>query len=330
MPSERFRISTCELELALPAASRPAADNGEAIPSTQVWYPVPNSGAPPERLPVILYFSGWAGTRMENALAARELASHGLAVISVLYPQKRPGTSDAAHRSQIADLERPMDFSSETASRDSIELATRRARARARDASIVVDALSDMNARERGRFEFRFDLDRVGIFGFSFGGAVAAQAAWLDRRFKAAVNLDGWHFAEAGEQGVDRPYLLLSDDTPLPTPEDLTASDPRRRAVALLTDLDHRRALQNLQRHGGYYFVVTATAHSDFIDPTLRSRVKNLLRLRRTRRGSLRLINACVLEFFAHFLLGRPSDLFAGDGRSFPEIRRQMWRRPQV
>jgi dienelactone hydrolase len=284
----------------------------------------------PDRLPVILYFSGWAGTRLENTRAVRELASHGFAVICVLYPRRGPGMADAVYRSQIADLERPMDFSSEAASRGSIELATQRARARARDASMVVDALTHINALEGGRFARHFDLDRAGIFGFSFGGAVAAQAAWLDRRFKAAANLDGWHFAEVSEQGVDRPYLLLSDDTPPPSPADLIAADSRRRAVALLTDLDYRRALQNLQRHGGYYFVVTATGHGDFIDPTLRSKVKRLLRLRRAHGDSLHLINACLVEFFAQFLLDRPSALFADDGRSFPEIRRQMWSRPQV
>ncbi len=323
MPSGPSRIATCELELGLPAP-----EDGRPTPATRLWYPLPPTAR--ERFPVILYFSGWAGTRMENARAVRELASHGFAVISVLYPHRHPGTSDAEHRRQIAELERPMDFSSEAASRASIELATHRARARARDASMVIDALTDINALDGSRFARRFDLDRVGVFGYSFGGAVAAQAAWLDRRVKAAANLDGWHFAEVSEQGVDRPYLLLSDDTPLPSPADLISADPRRRAVAALTDLDYRRALQNLQRHGGCYFVVTDTGHGDFIDPTLRSRVKNLLRLRRTRLDSLQRINACLAEFFAQFLLDRPSDLFADDGRSLPEIRRQMWSRPQV
>lgn len=323
MASGPFQIATYELEQRIATAPGAAACDAHAIPSTRLWLP-----KVPEPIPLILYFSGWAGTRLENASAVRELASHGFAVVSVLYARQRAGASRAAHRNHIRELERPMDFSSEAASRASIDLATDRVRVRSRDASRVLDELTVINSPGAGRFAQRFDLDRVGIFGFSFGGAIAAQAAWLDRRFKAAANLDGWHFAEADEQGVDCPYLLLSDDTPPPSPADLMAADPRQRAVALLSDRDYRNALQNLQRHGGYYFVVTATGHTDFTDPTLRSRLKSLLRLRRVQRDSLLLINTCVVEFFAQFLLGRESELFIDDGRALPGLRRQIWSRP--
>jgi pimeloyl-ACP methyl ester carboxylesterase len=50
------------------------------------------------------------------------------------------------------------------------------------------------------------DLNRIGIFGHSLGGAIAANAMANDRRFDAGLNLDG---------GVP---LVLEDRDTLPPP----------------------------------------------------------------------------------------------------------------
>ncbi|MEI0739748.1 hypothetical protein VQ056_29130 [Paenibacillus sp. JTLBN-2024] len=40
-------------------------------------------------------------------------------------------------------------------------------------------------------FSGRLDLNKVGMFGHSFGGATAAQMLLADGRVKAALNMDG-------------------------------------------------------------------------------------------------------------------------------------------
>jgi hypothetical protein len=62
--------------------------------------------------------------------------------------------------------------------------------------------------------DHRLDQIRDGIIGYSLRGAVDAQTAWLDHHFKAALNLDGWLFADAALKGVIRPFIEISDDTP--------------------------------------------------------------------------------------------------------------------
>jgi dienelactone hydrolase len=313
---------------------QPPANGGAGWPPWRRIDPVIPAAAPavnPPRFPVILYFSGWGGTRLENAIAVRDLASHGFAVVTVLYAARQPGASDAEYRRQIEDLERPMDFSSTAALQRTIDLAANRVRARARHATIILDALARLDKYDPGgRFTHRLRLDRVGIFGFSLGGAVAAQAAWLDPRFKAAVNLDGWHFAEAAEQGVDKPYLIMSDDTPPPSAADLASGNPVTRAMASLNDQDYRRSIENLRQHGGFYLTISGTTHVNYTDAALRSRIRRV-----TGAGpiapvrAVEIIDAHLREFFEKYLLDQDSGLFKAGGARFPEARIQICKLPE-
>lgn len=54
------------------------------------------------------------------------------------------------------------------------------------------------------------DLFRVGMFGWSLGGAASAQAMHDDPRIKAAVNMDGTFWGPLAQEGVNRPFLLLT------------------------------------------------------------------------------------------------------------------------
>ena len=56
------------------------------------------------------------------------------------------------------------------------------------------------------------DMTRVGAFGHSFGGAVAAEAAHRDQRFLAALNMDGGLFGDVVESGIDRPFMMMLSD----------------------------------------------------------------------------------------------------------------------
>jgi dienelactone hydrolase len=317
--------------MATGSASRPPLGNWMGGWLRRRIVPIVPAAAPagnPVRFPIILYFSGWGGTRLDNAIAVRDLASHGFVVVTVLYPARQPGASDAEYRRQIEELEEPMDFSSTAAFQRTMDLAVTRVRARARDAKIIQDELTRLdNYDPGGRFTHRLRLDRVGIFGFSFGGAVAAQAAWLDPRFRAAVNLDGWHFAEAAEQGVDRPYLLMSDDTPPPSAADLASGNPVARATASLIDQDYRRSIENLRQHGGFYVTISGTTHVNYTDAPLRSRIRRV-----TGAGPIAPVRAVEItdtylrEFFGKYLLDQDSDLFTTSAARFPEAHIQIWK----
>jgi dienelactone hydrolase len=295
-----------------------AVDEAHPAPIVRLWYP---ASANESRLPVLLYFSGWPGTAIDNPTLVHALAGRGFAVATVIYPARLPGLAAAIYKRQLAELTRPMSFVSEAAFHETLRRADERVRARGQDAVRVLDMLARLGACDPANpLARRLDTDRAGIFGFSLGGAVAAEASRLDRRFKAVINLDGWHFADAAEYGVDRPYLWMNDDTPLPTPADLAARDPGRRYTARLNQRDHDSAMASIRRHGGIVMTVAGTKHADFADQSGQS-LRRLadLRLIAPRRAR-QIVEDYAIAFFEATLAGQPAAILAGDSAAYPEV----------
>jgi len=300
----------------------------------RIWYPVEASAltrlsaaiwprryvhdqalATAEPVPVLIYFGGWPGTGVDNHELLRTLVGQGYVVVT----EKNVMPSAL----EPAESERPMDFSSAEAYEDTLRRADTRVRLLARTAVAWLDSLESLNQHDPlGRFTGRLDLARVGVLGYSFGGAVAAEAAWLDPRFRAVVNLDGWSFGDAATEGIHQPYLFISDDSPEPTSQDLNSSDPVQRYTSRLTALDYPRLLHNLARNGGNFLRVAGTRHPEFVDRGRRSSGREILGLPPDAAGRLQaILQAYVLAFFQQHLRGIESGLLRGPSPRFPEVR---------
>lgn len=273
------------------------------------------------QFPLLLGFAAWDGSLHDNVVLSQALASHGFVVAAVGYPSGRNVPSRAI----------PMDFSSADAFAATLELADRRARLQADTASFVLDMLARPDAMDR----FRCVADRtgdacVGAFGFSFGGAVAAQFAWQDTRVRAVMNLDGWLFGDAAKQHFAQPCLIVSDDTPLPDEAELHAEDVTRRNRAGLTDRDARWQDAQLAHGGGYKLTVLGSSHGDFCDRSLLNPL-NIIGLRHAWRArrTMRIVQAYALGFFGRLLEDRPAALLDAPGSMapYPEARFEVFGR---
>jgi dienelactone hydrolase len=292
--------------------------------------PLANSPAP---FPVLVYFSGWPGTENQNLVLIRELVSHGFVVASLIYPAKPPGHAETVYQQQIANLQLPLDFSTDAAADRTIQLMEDRVRTRAVDAAAVLDLLTQINAKEpSGRFTNHLNLSHAGAMGFSMGGAIAAQAAWLDPRFRAVVNLDGWLWDEVQQEGLDRPFLTFGDLSDPHDPVSFTPTDPDPRFKETVDQKDLRLLLTNYARHGGILVFVSGTAHANFSDAPLRSPLRRLtgggpINARR----AAQLINAYVLAFLDEALNGRDNPLLSGNSAQFPEALVKVWKpKPEI
>ncbi len=341
-----------------------AAVMGKPRPIVQVWYPSQpasrdsglrqlwgrvrralrgrksNSaefGAPiapgSRRFPLIIYFPGWFGTRIENYGLLCELASHGFIVAGVTYPARLSGMSDAAHKSQIRELGSFPVYTSLEVYRSLIAYSTDRVRFRARDASWLVDALLRIDAGSRDTmFTHRVDMTQIGIVGFSLGGAVAAETATMDPRIRAAVNVDGRHWGTGLHEGVKQPYLFIGEELLVPTQQELTASDPNTRYNAEADKFDYAQLALNLRRNGGIQVTVQNATHMDFTDDGSVGGLRRLLRptLHHKRIHPARvlaILNACVLAFLQKHLTTQPTPLLTEAGSKFPEVRVDDWSR---
>src|SRR5262249_26408442 len=154
-----------------------------------------------------------------------ELASYGFVVVGIDHPYGTELTilpDGRAVRTTLCDL---LDYSDDEAVRSSIRKAEGELRVRAADVRFVLDALERLNQSDsEGPFSGRLDTGRVGIFGHSFGGAVAAEVCRTDSRFQAGINLDGLIFGESMTHPIGKPFMILADDTAIPTRADLQAA----------------------------------------------------------------------------------------------------------
>lgn len=298
--------------------------------------PVPETEPPPAissarlaaKLPLLLYFPGWAGTTIDNRALIEAVVGAGFIVAAIHYPAPLPSRPPVLALDQRAKLDKPMDFSSAAAFADTIKRAERRVRERAADARAILDGVGSAALSDAARHFGSIDLDRVGIFGFSLGGAVAAETCVRNRRFRAAVNLDGWHFGEALVRGVSQPYLFVSDDTPQPTARDLASSRPDRRYGAMLNRMNYDLLATNLAKHGGHLLTIAGSRHEDFADRQHRTGIRWLLRHGRiTPARASEIIFHCTRSFFAEHLKGEEPTSLKAVAAAYPEARLRSWAR---
>lgn len=251
--------------------------------------------------PLLLYAPGWEGSRDENARALEMLARNGYIVVAI---------DDLAPRINI-------DFSTAESTRAATRAAEHRLDIETRAALSALDRLeacvaSNGHASWRDRVDFR----RVGFLGFSFGGAVAAEASLRDSRVAAVANLDGGLYGEAALQGARRPYLVMSSDFDPPSARRLSSS--RRFEWQELYD-GVAREVRHAQTLGGSLFLVRGATHDAFLDSyRMGSNFRKWLLLAPNRAEEIK--HAYLLAFFDAHLRSRDNRLLSAATSPYPEV----------
>ncbi|UPT63718.1 MAG: hypothetical protein M0D54_04000 [Hyphomonadaceae bacterium JAD_PAG50586_4] len=163
----------------------------------------------------------------------------------------------------------------------------------------------------------RIDFDRVGFLGFSFGGATAAEAATMDQRFRAIVNLDGSLFGQAATQPPAAPYLtLLADFEPPSAPRDASS---RRYEYAIVREMALLEAERAAAHDDTYAFLVRGALHEALTDEYGQaSNARKWLMLSPARAQTIR--NAYVLAFFNRYLRSQPEALLDASSTPYAEV----------
>jgi predicted dienelactone hydrolase len=160
---------------------------------------------------VVVYSHGLGGERTETTALVEDLASHGYIVVTI----------DHIHDARVVELpDGRLETSAipELTDDNEVQLTTKAIDARVADTRFVLDQLAAINRGDNPDREHRplprglrgaFDLDHVGTFGHSDGGATTAHAMHADARITAGINLDGTLWTSAAAAGSDRPLLLF-------------------------------------------------------------------------------------------------------------------------
>ena len=214
----------------LPASWRAAVDHSSSALMSKFLTRDPalvhvHSSADPEispaqhAYPVVIMRAGGAALTTDFTTLAEDLASHGYVVVGF----------DAPYRSFVVVLpdgrvvERAPDNNLETLSdADQVRLVNKLLPMWSSDTQFVVDQLERLNTSDPlGRFTGRLDMQHLGIFGHSFGGATALQFCHDDLRCKAGIDIDGNPFGRVVQEGATQPFFfLLSDHGDFSAPEE--------------------------------------------------------------------------------------------------------------
>jgi len=269
--------------------------------------------------PVLVYNHGGSWTRFSATFSTEWLASHGYIVVSVDHTGFNKTTVFPDGYRFVADTLRTPARTGELKD-DAIAnwnyLNTVVFPTWTADARFVLDRLEELNRTRGSLFHKRLDLDRIGVFGWSFGGATSVQLSKDDPRVKAAVDHDGQLFGDVREKGTTRPVMLIHNSQ---TPQELGTTDRDREVMAELVSMV--RAWDSTFRASStndwYDVTIAKTTHGHFSDLTLFF-PKNVAQLEPSRAHEI--INAYTLAFFDKYLRGRDSDLLAGPSPSYPEV----------
>jgi len=185
------------------------------------------------------------------------------------------------------------------------------------DARFVVDQLQRLNNDPAGKFAGRMDLQRLGMFGHSFGGAAALEFCHEDPRCKAALDLDGIPFGRVVTEGLSTPAMFLLSD------HSAEMSDPASHQVLAQIQSIYDR----LPTGGRLYLVIRGANHFSFSDQILLNS-QAAMRLfpgfggMDGRRG-LAISADYVHAFFDVYLNGAPTASLKNLSEKYPEIQIQ-------
>ncbi len=151
-------------------------------------------------------------------------------------------------------------------------------------------------------FAGKLDMERLGIFGHSFGGAAAGEACLRDNRFKAFINMDGTPFGTALDNVISQPFMILT------------------------TGKDEQKIIRNGYSADQKNFIsvyLNGSAHMNFSDfntviPNIGKLTGLLGEIDSDRQRQI--MNEYILVFFNSHLKGLPAPILEGGTPEYQEV----------
>src|ERR1700716_4074203 len=267
--------------------------------------------------PVVFMRAGLAALTTDYTSLAEDLASHGYVVVGF----------DAPYRSFVAVFpdgrviaRAPQNNADLLGGPAQEQLANKLLQAWSADMGFALDQLERLNRLDpSGRFLGRLDMQRVGVFGHSLGGATALQFCHDDSRCKAGIDVDGAPLGSVVADGVTEPFMfLLSDhrgESDAGQPEAIRQAGANIHSIFDRLPSDHR--LMIMIRGGSHYMFSDdgAMLKSPLVMRVLRT--VGVVRL--DGRRQVALTAHYISTFFDVYLKGTPASELMSRGE-YPEI----------
>jgi hypothetical protein len=191
----------------------------------------------------------------------------------------------------------------------------------AQDVSFTLNQLSSINNTDPNNIlTGKLDLQNAGIFGVSFGGIIAAEAALKDPRLKACLVMDVFMTADVVQKGLQQPSMWITRDADTMRLEREKSGGWTEKDI--LQTQTTMRAVYNSLPGDGYFVQVPGMFHIDFTDVTYVSPIfpkigiSGPIGIQRAHD----IINAYSVAFFEKHLKGTTTTLLKGPTKQYPEV----------
>ena len=171
----------------------------DVMPHCKVNVPISNDSV---ILPVVLFSHGLDGTIEIYSSFIEELVSRGYVVLSINHPYVAGVVEFPDGRTVYYQ-----DFYSQA----DPEYAEKAFRTIIDDAKYSLDFIEMLNT-SNGMFNNRLDVEHIGMFGHSFGGASTSVLCAEDDRVDCGLTLDGVSYEEFLPYGVTKPFFMMTAD----------------------------------------------------------------------------------------------------------------------
>jgi pimeloyl-ACP methyl ester carboxylesterase len=271
---------------------------------------------------VILLSHGLGENTARYSTQLEDLASHGYLVAAIDHTYDNQGTVLPDGRVRRYSDKWEWAFDGVGVERERFIRA--QLRVMVEDVSFVASQLSRLNSEPSSAFKGALDLDKLGFFGHSLGGAIAPMVCQTDNRFKACLNQDGLLLGQAlildatGGR-LERPFMFLGQSE--------RASEETLRLMALTqAEYEERDRARRRRSYSAldaitsesYVILVNAVAHSSFTDrpflePTTVARFEERVR-------ALQIIRGYTRGFFDRYLRSASPPLLMDPSAAYPGV----------
>ena len=255
------------------------------------------------------------------------MARRGFIVVGIDHPYGSVRTIFPDGRIIPTALDQFMDYSSDEKVDTCLCIVENQLRIRTADVRFVLDELDRLDAKDPlGFWTGRIDTSCVGVFGHSFGGAVAAEVCNSDRRFRAGINFDGLLFGNSLKKGVATSFMFVSDDSPIPTADDLAKATGSRKRHWELLDVNVQAIRGSLSKYGGYWLTVRGANHSNFSDSPLYTPIKRIVGAGPVDgRQAMSIVNEYTKAFFQKHLLEQDNGFLDNTWSRTDDVYFEAW-----
>jgi predicted dienelactone hydrolase len=261
--------------------------------------------------PVLVMQPGMGPAIPDYTVLAENLASHGYIVVGVNPTYTSNLVTFPDGRVMLRSEKGTIPDSAGPAAAD--QLANSIMGVWSQDVIFVMDHLQSLNADPSSPFYQRLDLNQIGVFGHSFGGATAIAVCQKDARCKAGADLDGTPFSAEAQSSIPRPFLFMTEDYS-------AGCDQNCLAIRQMAGHGQPGNVYNISVNGARHFnfsdlplrqvpavrpLFQAAGYTGSIDPA---------------RGE-QIANAYLLAFFDQSLKAIDTPLLKGPSPDYPEVQ---------